>query len=80
MRVVREIQHPLCKITIFAWNNRFILKLEQGTLEQTFKIDATDLTEDEVIKLADEKFMALASRNFMEMGRALQEAIARSSN
>ena len=79
MRVVKEIQHPHCRITIFAWNNRYILKLEQGTLEQTFKIDATDLTEEQAIRLADEKFLSQATRNFDEMARALHEAITRTA-
>jgi hypothetical protein len=80
MRVVKEIQHPLCRITIYSWNNRFIVKLEQGTLEQTFKIDATDISEDEVIRLADDAFLSAASQNFGAMARALGEAVTRAGN
>ena len=44
MRVVVEIPHKECKITVFAWNNRYLIKLEQGLLEQTFKVNEYDLS------------------------------------
>lgn len=79
MRVVREIQHSDCKITIFSWNNRYLIKLEQGTLEQTFKIPEHDVAGDEdLIDLLDEDFLREASRRFLEMGQSLYEAKRRS--
>jgi hypothetical protein len=79
MRVVKEILHPQCKITIFSWNNRYLIKLEQGTLEQTFKIDQFDISgEDELIRLtADAEFLQQAFDRFQEMGRSLDEARGR---
>ena len=47
MRLVREIAHSDCKITIFSWNNRYLIKHEQGMLEQTFKIPELDLSGEE---------------------------------
>jgi hypothetical protein len=44
MRVVGEIPHSDCKITIFSWNNRYLIKLEQGLLEQTFKVNEFDIS------------------------------------
>ena len=62
MRVVREINHPECKITIFSWNNRYLIKLEQGPLEQTFKIPETDvLSDDDLLNMLDAEFLHQAA-------------------
>jgi hypothetical protein len=78
MRVVREIPHADCRITIFSWNNRYIIKLEQGLLEQTFKVAEYDVaSEDELIKLLDETFIHQALERFGSMKTSLLEAIKR---
>ncbi|HEY9489580.1 MAG TPA: hypothetical protein VIQ51_14655 [Chryseosolibacter sp.] len=75
MRVVREIPHPDYKITIFSWNNRYLIKFEQGPLEQTFKIPEMDLSsEDDLIILLDAEFLQQAGGRFIEMGQSLYEA------
>lgn len=75
MRVVREIDHPHCKITIYAWNNRYLLKLEQGLLEQTFKIDQFDIPNEEVLTaLLDETFIRETLDRFREMYESLSSA------
>lgn len=79
MRVVREISHPDCKITIFSWNNRYLIKLEQGVLEQTYKIPEHDLvSEEDLMTLLDAEFLHQAARHFQDMGRSLYEARERS--
>ena len=78
MRVVREIPHPQCKITVYAWNNRYLIKLEDAMLEQTFKIDQFDVVSDEdLIRVLDDEFIRLALNRFREMGRSLSEALHR---
>jgi len=78
MRVVGEIPHPLCKITVFAWNNRYLIKLEQGLLEQTFKVNEYDVTsEAEVYRIVDEAFLEAALQRFASMGKSLREAMQR---
>jgi predicted secreted protein len=75
MRVVGEIAHPEIKITIFHWNNRYLIKLEAGPFEQTFKIEEYDLTsEEEVKKVVSEEFIQQATARFNEMAKSLQEA------
>lgn len=75
MRIVREIPHPDCKITIFSWNNRYLIKLEQGVLEQTFKIPEMDLTsEADLLSIIDAEFLHQASNRFQDMGRSLYDA------
>ena len=79
MRVIREINHRHFKITIFAWNNRYLIKLEQGLLEQTYKINQTDIAgEEDLLALLDEKFMATANELFQQMNRNLVESQSRS--
>lgn len=78
MRVVVEIPHKECKITVFAWNNRYLIKLEQGLLEQTFKINEYDLAgESELFKIIDEPFIQEAIKRFEEMNSSLLQTLQR---
>lgn len=78
MRVVREIPHPQVKITIFHWNNRYLIKLEAGSFEQTYKISEFDVTsEEEVMALLDDDFMAQALARFNQMAESLTQTVNR---
>ncbi len=78
MRVVGEIPHSDCKITIFSWNNRYLIKLEQGLLEQTFKVNEFDVSgESEVYRIVDQPFIQEAIQRFVEMSRSLRQAMQR---
>jgi hypothetical protein len=75
MRLVRELINPDFKITIFSWNNRYLIKLEQGFLEQTFKVPEMDvLTEEDLYSILDAEFLQQANSRFREMGHSLYEA------
>jgi hypothetical protein len=75
MRVVGEIPHPECKITIFHWNNRYLIKIEAGPFEQTFKINEHDLSsESDINKIVSQDFIAQAIARFSDMSRSLAEA------
>lgn len=39
MRIIDQIEHPSMRISIFQMNQKFLLKLEYGPLEQTYKFD-----------------------------------------
>ena len=76
MRVVKEIQRPQCKITVFQWNGKYLIKLEKGLIEQTFKIPELDLSSEEDLELIlNEEFMQKAEERFTEMIQALQKAM-----
>lgn len=76
MRVIGEIQHPECKITLFHWNNRYLIKLEQGLLEQTYKVQEYDVaTEDEIRRLITAEFIAASLRQFEAMRQTLHNAL-----
>jgi len=42
MRVIAQIPHPFLSITLFMWNQKYILKFELDNLEQTYKIHELD--------------------------------------
>lgn len=50
MRVVAQITDPRCLISIFAWNQKYIVKCEVGGLEQSFKIDMSEVRDAEDLK------------------------------
>jgi hypothetical protein len=76
MRVVGEIPHPELKITIFHWNNRYLIKMEAGLFEQTYKIQEYDVTsEEDVKKLVDEDFITGALKRFNEMAESLHNSM-----
>jgi hypothetical protein len=78
MRIVGEITHPDCRITLLSWNNRYLIKIEQGLLEQTFKINQFDLLqESDLTRMLDEKFIGECLSRFREMGASLQAAMER---
>ena len=78
MRVVGEITNDECKITIFNWNNRYIIKLEQGPLEETFKVNEYDIsTEAALNKIIDSQFITEALERFKSMNISLSEAVSR---
>lgn len=71
MRVIAELPHPDFKITIFSMNHKFIVKIEKGILEQSYKIAEMDVTEgvNSVFELLDEEFLKSVSARFAEMGK-----------
>ncbi len=67
MRVIGDIPHELYKISLFDWNGKFIIKIESGPYEQSFKIDQMDISESEIPVLMDTEFMKGVTRRFHEM-------------
>jgi hypothetical protein len=73
MRVVGEIPHPDCKITIFSWNNRYLIKFENGLLEQTFKVAEYDiLQESDLYALVSEDFIQETLARFTAMNQSFR--------
>ncbi|MFP4090585.1 MAG: hypothetical protein ACLFUB_14520 [Cyclobacteriaceae bacterium] len=75
MRVVGEVPHQDCKITIFAWNNKYLIKLERGLIEQTYKVPETEVSGDEEIKAIVNQLLTKAVARFDEMEQELGEAL-----
>ncbi len=79
MRTIAELPHPDFKITFFAMNQKFIIKFEQGTLEQIYKIAEADVTGgiDGLFQLIDAAFTKSVSARFDEMRKHFVEAYKR---
>lgn len=79
MRVVAEIPNSQFKITVFCWNQKYLLKIEQGLLEQTYKINEADVKNDAEIRriVLDGEFMHEVSLRFDEMGGSVFRALDR---
>ncbi|WKK60062.1 hypothetical protein [Sphingobacterium sp. BN32] len=73
MRVLAELPHPDCKITIFGMNQKFIIKFEQGTLEQSYKLAEADVVGgvNGVFEMLDEQFIQQVIGLFAEMRKAI---------
>jgi len=46
MRVVKELAFEDIRITVFSWNNKYLIKYEQGMVEQTYKVSEMDILEE----------------------------------
>ena len=70
MRIIAELPHPDCKITLFNMNQKYIVKFEQGTLEQSYKLSELDLTgggANEIFQILDDAFIATVIDRFKSM-------------
>jgi hypothetical protein len=78
MRIVKEIPHSQLKITLFFWNGKYLIKLEAGMYEQTYKVSEQDVMGDEEItKMLDEAFLLAVMDNFKAMHSAAKAALNR---
>ncbi len=79
MRVIAEIAQPEFKVTILSWNQKYLVKFEQGLLEQTYKVSELDLRgEADARKLAcDPVMVAEVLERFKAMRATLSSALDR---
>lgn len=78
MRQLAVIPHSDAKITLFSWNGKYLIKLEKGPFEQTYKVSELDLTsEADVHLLLDDEFVQAAVQRFKGMQQDLQAAFDR---
>lgn len=81
MRVVGNIPHPDLLITVFAMNEKYVVKIEAGPMEQTYKIPMDSVAGLEgVQQFFDEAFMQKVLHRFNEMFLDLQEARKKSES
>ena len=75
MRVIANIPHEEMKITVFSWNGKYLVKLEKGGFEQTYKISEMDFTDDaELEKMLDEEFLDKTLETFNTMMQNWRDA------
>jgi hypothetical protein len=75
MRVVAEIPHEVMKITVFKWNEKYLIKFEVGTFEQTYKIGQLESVGlSDVKSLVTPAFCTQVLKRFIEMRTDFSEA------
>lgn len=82
MKVAGEFSRPEGKVSIFRMNNKYIIKIEKGHLEQTYKINELDYTIKDVEdaeRILDEPFMKSVSENFLKMYQELNASLDRNN-
>ena len=79
MRIIAELPHPDFKISILNMNQKFIIKIEKGSIEQSYKIPEMDLTDgvNSVLEILDEAFLKTVSLRFEEMKKDFKETYFR---
>lgn len=68
MRIVDQIPHDVFTITVFSMNNRYLIKLEAGPMEQTYKLSMDNFKSlEEVRRFVSERFLGKARELHNEM-------------
>ncbi|HEY0109177.1 MAG TPA: hypothetical protein VGB67_06060 [Fibrella sp.] len=76
MRYLKDIAHPQLKIGLYTWNNKYIVKIEAGPYEQTYKVAEFDVTgPDEVESLLSAPFLASVLTRFQQMDKDWTETM-----
>ncbi|CAG5069124.1 hypothetical protein DYBT9623_01859 [Dyadobacter sp. CECT 9623] len=80
MRYIKDIPHQDLKIGVYRWNNKYIIKIELGLLEQTYKIEEYEIQDiAELEGCLDEAFLNSVLVKFTEMQRDFQETLHRNN-
>jgi hypothetical protein len=75
MRLVKEIPHERYKIQLHQYNGKYILKIELGQYEQTFKINELDIDDLNAIdNMLSEEFLKNCLGRFITMRRDWEKA------
>jgi hypothetical protein len=76
MRVVKELIQEEVRISVFSWNNKYILKFELGPMEQTFKLSETEVSEElELEGFLTGDFFEKVKNRFHEMGQTFRSQL-----
>lgn len=68
MRLIKDIPHERYKIQLFHYNGKYIVKIELGQFEQSFKIGETDVhSMEDVEKMLSPELLSNCLGRFIEM-------------
>jgi hypothetical protein len=80
MRYIKDIPHVRFKIGLYQWNSKYIIKLESGMYEQTYKIDEYEIQDiAELESCLDDAFLAVVANRFDEMHQGFYETLKRNN-
>ena len=75
MRVVADIPHSRYKIQVFLYNGKYLVKIELGQYEQTYKIAEADVAGlEEVKRMVNDNLLKNALQRFLTMREDWEEA------
>lgn len=79
MRILAELPHPVYKITLMQWNDRYFIKIEHFGTELIFKFREGPLMDNEVElrKFMDEEFYKDIDKVYEMILQTRQKAIER---
>lgn len=78
MRYIKDITSNRFKIGLYQWNNKYIIKIENGMYEQTYKIDQYEVeNEEEIEKCMDSTFLDAVAHTFDSMQQQFQSSLLR---
>lgn len=68
MRLIKDIPHERYKIQLFNYNSKYIVKVELGQFEQSFKIGELDVNSlEEVERMITPELLNNALNRFVQM-------------
>ncbi|TLV02974.1 hypothetical protein [Dyadobacter luticola] len=80
MRYIKDIPNPQFKIGLYQWNSKYIIKVESGMYEQTYKIDDYEIQElPELEQCIDNDFISAVSRRFDAMHDDFSDTLKRNN-
>jgi hypothetical protein len=75
MRIVKEIPHERYRIQLHNYNGKYILKIELGQYEQSYKINELDLTDtNDIDKMISDEFLENCLGRFLTMRKDWEKA------
>ena len=77
MRLIAEIPHDRYKISIFNYNQKYVVKIELGQFEQIFKIGELDVMSLEDVKgMITQDLLSNCLQRFITMRKDWEEAFS----
>jgi len=81
VRLVKDIPHEKYKIQVFQYNGKYILKIELGQFEQSYKIGELDVDGlEDVENMITDKLLKNTLNRFIEMRSDWLEAFKLKNN
>lgn len=81
MRLIKDIPHERFKIQLLNYNAKYIVKIELGQFEQTFKIGELDVDSiEDVERMITPELLANCIKRFLEMRSDWEQAFQQKNN
>lgn len=78
MRIIDQIPHEACRITLFEWNGKYLVKFERGFVELTYKVSQMEVSSvDELKVFIDDTFLKEALLQLNQMEETLGKSFER---